>query len=542
MANTIINFKRGNGLNIVDPNSNPTGLSNTVLNDSSYTLGPHSIETASPWFNKEAYQFWVDGVCINPALVAGKGISLGALEWDEDANNSPTSKLINTIDVKVSESQGNALIKNDDGLFVPTSTTGATTVYRFNTFNDYEWNTSSYTHTVGDAGLLGDITFGLFIQEGSQTTSVDDNGDTETTTTWGTFPTDINSLPFRLNIAGQNLERLSYSTMPGLTEYLTLPNTTVIEPYHYGYVFHINAITTDSTGTTNYGVTNLTIPKNIVLKTPNTETYTFYSGTQAIATWTIPTEAERFAKSMNIVPITIDPEGSYWDMTTIEGDEGDEDYVGPTQVTVENSNNVIGSITTGANVIRLEVANADGESPHYLYLGIEGLFSYKTLSATDHSATGLYVIKGSGYTTASANPLITLREDGSWGTIPVFGGATAPTNTSTGIPGTSGLVPAPSVSEANYVLRGDGSWAPLSLDALNYTTDASTLALFNNVNIKLNNDTTLIHWWNLRGSKQDGHTNIDFNVSTGTTYDANNNQINYPTIELMIDVIDGGSF
>lgn len=534
MANTIINFKRGNGLNIMDPDSNPTGLSNTVLNDSSYTLGPHSIETASPWFNKEAYQFWVDGVCINPALVPGKGISLGDLEWEEDVNHNPTSKLINTINVKLSRSQGNALVENEDGLFVATSTTGATTVYRFNTFNDYEWNTSSYSDTVGDAGLLGDITFGLFIQEGSQITSVDADGDPQTTTTWGTFPTDINSLPFRLNITGQNLESSFYYTMPGLAE-----RQGTLDFYHHGYVFNIKAITTDSTGNTTYGVTNLTIPKNIVLKTPNEETYTFYSGTQAVATWTIPTEAERFAKSMNIVPITIDPEGSYWDRTTIEGDEGDEDYVGPTQVTVDNSNNVIGRITTGANVIRLEVANADGDSPHYLYLGIEGLFSYKTLSATDHSLTGLYVITGSGYD-QNVDPLITLREDGSWQTIPVFGGATAPTNTSMGISGTSGLVPAPSPSEANYVLRGDGSWAPLSLDALNYTTQDSSSDTYNGINIQLNDSSDLLHWWKLKSSNQSGDTSINFNASVEQT--TGSNPINFPTIELMIDVIDGGSF
>lgn len=539
MANTIINFKRGEGLNIMHPTSNPTGLNLVNLNPTDYSLATDRILNASPWFNTTDNQFWVDGVCINPALVPGKGISLGDLEWDEDINNNPTSKLINTINVKLSRSQGNALVENEDGLFVPTSTTGATTVYRFNTFNDYEWNTPSYSDTAGDAGLLGDITFGLFIQEGSQTTSVDDDGESQTTTTWGAFPTDINSLPFRLNIIGQNLEQDFYYTMPGLTEYLTLPNTTVIEPYHHGYVFNIKAITTDSTGNTTYGVTNLTIPKNIILKTPNEETYTFYSGTTAITSWTIPTEAERFAKSMNIVPITIDPEGSYWDRTTIEGDEGDEDYVGPTQVTVENSNNVIGRITTGANVIRLEVANADGDSPHYLYLGIEGLFSYKTLSSTDHSLTGLYVITGSGYD-QNVDPLITLREDGSWQTIPVFGGAEAPTSTSTGRSGTSGLVPAPSPSEANYVLRGDGSWAPLSLDALNYTTQDSSSNTYNGINIQLNDSSDLLHWWKLKSSNESGNTSINFNASVEQTTDSN--PINFPTIELMIDVIDGGSF
>lgn len=534
MANTIINFKRGEGLNIMHPTSNPTGLNLVNLNPTDYSQATTPILNASPWFNTTDNQFWVDGVCINPALVPGKGISLGDLEWEEDVNHNPTSKLINTINVKLSRSQGNALVENEDGLFVATSTTGATTVYRFNTFNDYEWYDPGFTGTVGDAGLLGDITFGLFIQEGSQTTSVDDNGDPQTTTTWGTFPTDINSLPFNLTIVGQNKEDSDYGDMPGLADFQGSRDW-----YQYGYVFHIQAITTNSDGTTNYGVSNLTIPKGIVLKTPNEETYTFYSGTQATATWTIPTEAERFAKSMNIVPITIDPEGSYWDMTTIEGDEGDEDYVGPTQVTVDNSNNVIGRITTGANVIRLEVANADGDSPHYLYLGIEGLFSYKTLSATDHLATRLYVIKGSGYTT-TVNPLITLREDGEWETLPPFTGATAPTNTSPGIDGTSGLVPVPLASQANYVLRGDGSWAPLSLDALNYTTQDSSSDTYNGINIQLNDSSDLLHWWKLKSSNQSGDTSINFNASVEQT--TGSNPINFPTIELMIDVIDGGSF
>lgn len=539
MANTIINFKRGNGLNIMDPNSNPTGLPLTTLNPTDYSLATDRILNASPWFNTTDNQFWVDGVCINPALVPGKGISLGDLEWDEDINNNPTSKLINTIDVKLSAEAGNSLSMKDDGLYLAAAEAGVTMIYRFNSIANCNWISTS-TSPQQDASALGNMHIGVVLQGGTQTIQENDDGTTDIIETWGALPTSPYDAPFNFSINGNIKTSAFYYDMPGLTEYQTLPNGNIIDKYQYGYTFQINALNTDSTGNTNYGVTNLTIPKNIILKTPNEETYTFYSGTNAIISWTIPTEAERFAKSMNIVPITIDAEGNYWDMTTIEGDEGDEDYVGPTQVTVDNSNNVIGQITTGANVIRLEVANADGDSPHYLYLGIEGLFSYKTLSATDHLATGLYVINGSGYT-QSVNPLVTLREDGSWQTIPVFGGATASTDTSTGIDGTSGLVPAPVASEANYVLRGDGTWAPLSLDALNYTTDASTLALFNNVNIKLNNDTTLLHWWNLRGSKEDGHTNIDFNVSTGTTY-IDGNPINYPTIELMIDVIDGGSF
>lgn len=538
MANTIINFKRGAGLNTVNTTTNPDGLSTTVLNPTDYSQATTPILNASPWFNTTYKQFWVDGVCINPALVPGKGISLGALEWDEDTNNNPTSKLINTIDVQLSAEPGNSLSMKEDGLYLAAAEAGATMIYRFNSLVTHDWEGYSDSLTQADAGVLGNINVGVVLQGGTQTIQENDDGTTDIIETWGTLPSTPSDAPFNFSISGNIITSDFYYSMPGLAEYQNS-----LDWYQYGYNlgFTVNSYDADGNSTP-HGVSNIAINRCIVLQTPNTNTYTFYEGNTARGSWTIPTEAERFAKSMNIVAITIDAEGDYWDMSTEEGDVGDEDYVAPTQVTVDNSNNVIGRITTGANVIRLEVANADGGSPHYLYLGIEGLFSYKTLSTTDHSATGLYVITGSGYDTLNANPLITLREDGSWGTLPVFGGATAPTATSTGIDGTSGLVPAPLASQANHVLRGDGSWAPLSLDALNYTTDASTLALFNNVNIKLNNDTTLIHWWNLRGSKQDGHTNIDFNVSTGTTYDANNNQINYPTIELMIDVIDGGSF
>lgn len=537
MANTIINFKRGAGLNTVNTTTNPTGLPLTTLSPTDYSLATMPIRNASPWFNTTYNQFWVDGVCINPALVPGDGIRLGALEWEEDVNHNPTSKLINTIEVKLSDDPTNSLSMKNGGLYLAAAEAGATLIYRFNSLVTHDWENYNDSFTQADAGVLGDITVGVVLQGGTQTIQENDNGTTDTIETWGALPASPSDAPFNFHIGGNILTSDYYYSMPGLAEYQGS-----LAWYQYGYNLRFTVNSYDNDGNaTPHGVSNIAINRCIVLQTPNTNTYTFYEGNVAKGSWTIPTEAERFAKSMNIVPITIDTEGDYWDMTTIEGDEGDEDYVGPTQVTADNSNNVISRITTGANVIRLEVANADGGSPHYLYLGIEGLFSYKTLSATDHLATGLYVIKGSGYT-QSVNPLVTLREDGEWETIPPFTGATAPTNTSTGISGTSGLVPAPSPSEANYVLRGDGSWAPLSLDALNYTTDASTLALFNNVDIKLNNDTTLLHWWNLRGSKQDGHTNIDFNVSTGTTYDANNNQINYPTIELMIDVIDGGSF
>lgn len=538
MANTIINFKRGEGLNIMHPTSNPTGLNLVNLNPTDYSLATDRILNASPWFNTIDNQFWVDGVCINPALVPGKGISLGDLEWDEDINNNPTSKLINTIDVKLSAEAGNSLSMKDDGLYLAAAEAGVTMIYRFNSIANCNWISTS-TSPQQDASALGNMHIGVVLQGGTQTIQENDDGTTDIIETWGALPTSPYDAPFNFSINGNIKTSAFYYDMPGLTEYQTLPNGNIIDKYQYGYTFQINALNTDSTGNTNYGVTNLTIPKNIILKTPNEETYTFYSGTNAIISWTIPTEAERFAKSMNIVPITIDAEGSYWDMTTIEGDEGDEDYVGPTQVTVDNSNNVIGRITTGANVIRLEVANADGGSPHYIYLGIEGLFSYKTLSATDHLATRLYVIKGSGYTT-TVNPLITLREDGEWEIIPVFGGATAPTNTSPGVDGTSGLVPVPLASQANYVLRGDGSWAPLSLDALNYTTQDSSSDEYNGINIQLNDSSDLLHWWKLKSSNQSGDTSINFNASVEQT--TGSNPINFPTIELMIDVIDGGTF
>lgn len=533
MANTIINFKRGNGLNIIDPTSNPTGLSNTVLDDSSYTLGPHSIETASPWFNKEAYQFWVDGVCINPALVAGKGISLGALEWDEDTNNNPTSKLINTIDVKLSNDPTNSLSMKDDGLYLAAAEAGSTMIYRFNSLVTHDWEGYNDSSTQADASVLGNINVGVVLQGGTQIIQENDDGTTDTIETWGTLPSTPSDAPFNFHIRGGNLDPDSF--MPGLADYLG-PD---INSYQYGYTLGFTVKSYDADGTpTPHSVINIPINKCVVLKTIDEDTgdhvYTLYEGNMAKGSWTIPTDAERFAKSIKIVTITIDTTttpATYWDNSNPSS---------PIEVTADNSDNIIEHIATGDKVIRLEVVNVDEDSSNYLYLGVDGLFSYETLSTANHSSTESYIIKGSGYTTATADPLKVLREDGSWNTIPVFGGATAPTNTSTGVNGTSGLVPAPSVSQANYVLRGDGSWAPLSLDALNYTTQDSSSDEYNGINIQLNDSSDLLHWWQLKASNQPGDTSINFNASIGQT--TGNTPINYPTIELMIDVIDGGSF
>ena len=187
-----------------------------------------------------------------------------------------------------------------------------------------------------------------------------------------------------------------------------------------------------------------------------------------------------------------------------------------------NSAGIIGIAAVGEQVIRIEVDDDDAtttDAPSYLYIGIKSLFSFKTLSSTDHAANQTYVIKGSGY---SNNPSKYLREDGSWVVIQNFTGATTLAN------GAAGLVPAPTTSNINHFLLGNGTWGTPNFDVETTAGNGTTL---NEAEVDLTFGTNRsIDTFSLVGSSANNTTQISFGEP-----EANK-------IKLYIDVIDGGTF
>lgn len=598
MAITKIRFRRGNGLNQYST-TNLGGITPIYFQYYSPTASdfgnPAYISEVAPWFNLASKQFWIDGLCVNPTLVAespgddseGNAIpsilNIGKPRFSSTSSTEIEIPL--TLNLKSGDTGNSLSYGSDGGLFLSAAQTGATLIERFNslvTINDpnnnnavqttnsnyapnlaSNWNREYWQHFITQGGTQ-EIEEGTDSQ-GQPTTTVVNN--------WDNLPTSINpstgqnslntpilSIYTKGNgITGAQMMTQT-STYPGLREYYGL-NEDSPQNVYSNYNHH--AMTTlqfwnktfKDDGTIIQGMSqNLMFPKYALTQKDNT--FYFYEGFQVKQSFTIPSDAERFAKSMKIVNITrtgTENNYTYTDPSTESGTQGQDGYTPPTTLTSDNSSGIIGVIEDGRGVIRLEVADSSGENPQYLYLGIDPLISYKTLSATDHASNTSYVIKGSGYTTTNGYiPEKLLREDGSWITLSPFTAAT--NSTSTG-GGTEGLVPAPSNNTYNKPmwLNSNGEWAQrvveirdantgtTSFSTLGAVTNYSTIGVWSKILEDGSSDTIYDDVYLFRGSTANNETNIDFTRYT-TDVSISGSTKTAQGIEITIPVIDGGTF
>lgn len=489
--NTIIRLKRGAGLNTFNSSSNPGGLTTNYLNAGAAYPTNSPINMVEPWFNTQYYQLWIDGVVINPELQAGTAISLGAKKWDP----TNTSKVIQEIGVDlnalISTATGNSLSINNNGLFVPAAATGASYVYESEVLTDTQPSTPTYErpYTVRSGAWRR--------REGS----IGEDSDGNPITTWED--------PMETTNDGDII--VSHSTQYDFGDMLQWYNSTYNESVANLVVGEMLHIQMKGSGSNSF-TTQIPIggvPR--LLRNPaNPNEYALWHQGYQTGSFTIPTATDRFAKSVKIITLS----------GTAEALVDNTDQENPINITAENSAGILGVALVGDKVIRIEVDDDDATTvPNYLYIGIKSLFSFKTLSSSDHESNQTYVIKGSGY---SGVPSKYLREDGTWQVIQNFTGATTTTN------GTAGLVPAPTTGNINHFLLGDGTWGTPNF---NIETTAGNGTTNNEAEIDLTfGANRSIDTFYLVGSSVNNTTQISFGESSANK------------IKLHIDVIDGGTF
>lgn len=271
MANTLIKFKRGSGLN-----SDYITTSNFTTNIGTLHVTNGSFDKVEPWVNTTAKQLWVDAVCINPRIKIGSTVyGPTDVQWDSTNNYAylelPAGPTL--YNLKFNSSNSAATATGTNYIYDPYAAAKTVTFGKYLIFD-----ASTGLVSVDRASIIDGLT-DIYLDNVEWVTS--DN--VTTANTAGPYnPTKIGQLAFTWNTTGPTGALITYVDFANYIDtytsgtYITVTNNTInhntttrtdttstASPAHGGNFTVVDSVTTNTTGhITAVNVKTVTLPSD----------------------------------------------------------------------------------------------------------------------------------------------------------------------------------------------------------------------------------------------------------------------------------------